>query len=219
MAANSGCHAAQSYLDMQYWIIENGESKGPFSLEELKTQNITPQTKIWHKGLENWTLLNELPLLHDIFPPIEETPDNATQDQKTDDASVKEMQPPTYIPPATPPQLPPRFPLGTEERMFNAYQQGYEKGLAEGKLLDKDTDTGKCPPTHLVWAILSTVLCCLPLGIVAIVYASKVTNFYYQGEFLKAQKASNRALYWSLASLTTFLVTYPIFATFSLFFL
>lgn len=204
---------------MQYWIIENGESKGPFSLEELKTQNITPQTKIWHKGLENWTLLNELPLLHDIFPPTEEAPTDMMQDKETYDAPVKEMQPPTYVPPATPPQLPRHFPLGTEERMFNAYQQGYRKGLEEGKQLDKDADTSKCPPTYLVWAILATVFCCLPLGIVAIVYASKVTNLYYQGEYLKAQKASNRALYWSLASFITFLVTYPIFTTFSLFFL
>lgn len=217
MAANSGCHAAQSSWDMQYWIIENGESKGPFSLEELKAQNISPQTKIWHKGLENWTPLNELPLLHDIFPPIEETPDNATQDRITNEACVKEMQPPAYVPPVIPPQRPHNFPLSMEERMFNAYRQGYEKGLEEGKQLDKDTDTGKCPPTNLVWAILSTVLCCLPLGIVAIVYASKVTNLYYQGEFLKAQKASDRALYWSLASLITHLVTYPILSTLSLF--
>ena len=30
------------------------------------------------------------------------------------------------------------------------------------------------PESYLVWAILSTVCCCLPFGVVSIVYASKV---------------------------------------------
>ena len=32
------------------------------------------------------------------------------------------------------------------------------------------------PDNWLVWAILSTILCCLPLGIVSIIYATKVDN-------------------------------------------
>ncbi len=43
------------------------------------------------------------------------------------------------------------------------------------------------PDNFLVWAILSTVLCCLPLGIVAIVYANKVDNFGMQKD-TKRQK-------------------------------
>jgi hypothetical protein len=31
-----------------------------------------------------------------------------------------------------------------------------------------------CPDTNLVWAILCTVLCCLPLGIVSIIKATSV---------------------------------------------
>ena len=37
------------------------------------------------------------------------------------------------------------------------------------------------PDNYLVWAILSTVFCCLPLGIVAIVKASKVDALWAQG--------------------------------------
>ncbi|MCD8166876.1 MAG: CD225/dispanin family protein, partial [Bacteroides sp.] len=32
------------------------------------------------------------------------------------------------------------------------------------------------PDNYLVWAILSTVLCCLPAGVVSIVYSVKVNN-------------------------------------------
>jgi hypothetical protein len=38
--------------------------------------------------------------------------------------------------------------------------------------------TEPCPPTNLVWAIITTVLCCIPSGIVAIFYALKVSNKY-----------------------------------------
>ena len=31
--------------------------------------------------------------------------------------------------------------------------------------------TGEYIPNHMVWAILTTLFCCLPLGVVSIVYA------------------------------------------------
>ena len=49
------------------------------------------------------------------------------------------------------------------------------------------------PDTYLVWAILSTVLCCLPLGIVAIVYSAKVDGLWEQGAYEAAQDASRKA--------------------------
>jgi hypothetical protein len=41
--------------------------------------------------------------------------------------------------------------------------------------------------------ILCTVLCCLPLGIVSIVYASKVSGLWAQGRYAEAQEASANA--------------------------
>ncbi|HBY70507.1 MAG TPA: hypothetical protein DEG69_23755 [Flavobacteriaceae bacterium] len=49
------------------------------------------------------------------------------------------------------------------------------------------------PDNHLVWAILTTVFCCLPLGIVSIVKSTKVNELYAQGNYAEAQKASNEA--------------------------
>ncbi len=56
------------------------------------------------------------------------------------------------------------------------------------------------PPTNLVWAILSTLLCCLPLGVVAIVYAAKVEQTFYLGEYEAANRYSSLAAKWSIAS-------------------
>lgn len=51
-------------------------------------------------------------------------------------------------------------------------------------------------PNYLVFAILSTVLCCLPTGIPAIVYASQVNTKLALGDVAGAQAASNNAKMW-----------------------
>lgn len=57
-------------------------------------------------------------------------------------------------------------------------------------------------PNHLAWAIIATILgtCfCCPLGllgIVAIVYASKVNKLLVAGDFAGAQRASATAKTW-----------------------
>ncbi len=56
------------------------------------------------------------------------------------------------------------------------------------------------PDNYLVWAILSTILCCLPLGIVAIVYSSKVDGLYNQGDYAGAQEAADNAKKWAMWS-------------------
>ena len=61
--------------------------------------------------------------------------------------------------------------------------------------------TKPCPPTNLIWGILVTILCCLPLGIVAIYKSSQVERNYYNGNYEAALKASNSALNWCIASM------------------
>ena len=57
---------------MQYWIIQNGESKGPFTLEELKAQGITENTKIWCKDFTEWTYAKDTNIASELFKPTEE---------------------------------------------------------------------------------------------------------------------------------------------------
>lgn len=59
------------------------------------------------------------------------------------------------------------------------------------------------PDTYLVWAILSTILCCLPFGVVSIVYAAKVDSLYFAERYVEANEASNKAKNWAIASICT----------------
>jgi hypothetical protein len=55
-------------------------------------------------------------------------------------------------------------------------------------------------PNHLVWAILTTLFCCLPLGVVSIVYASQVDGRRAAGDLPGAYSASRKAGWWAVAS-------------------
>ena len=55
-------------------------------------------------------------------------------------------------------------------------------------------------PNHLVWAILATLFCCLPGGIVAIVYAARVDGKLNSGDVQGAIDDSNNAKLWSWIS-------------------
>ena len=55
-------------------------------------------------------------------------------------------------------------------------------------------------PNHLVWAILTTLFCCLPLGIVSIINAAKVNGLVAAGDIAGAQAASAAAKKWAIWS-------------------
>ena len=67
-----------------------------------------------------------------------------------------------------------------------------------------------CPPTNRVWAIITTLLCCLPAGIVAIIYALKVTNKYREGDIEGAKRASEVGAWWCIASIILGILSWPL---------
>lgn len=69
-------------------------------------------------------------------------------------------------------------------------------------------------PNYLWQSIVVTVLCCLPFGIPAIVYASKVNNALLQGDTQAAQRASRTAGIWCLVSLIAAVVFWILYAGF-----
>jgi drug/metabolite transporter (DMT)-like permease len=54
------------------------------------------------------------------------------------------------------------------------------------------------PDSNLVWGILCAVLCCLPFGVVSIIYSSKVSGLWSQGRYPGAQAAADNAKKWAI---------------------
>lgn len=56
------------------------------------------------------------------------------------------------------------------------------------------------PQNYLVWSILTTLFCCLPLGVVSIVFAAQVNSKWAMGDFAGATESSNKAKQWAIWS-------------------
>ena len=59
---------------------------------------------------------------------------------------------------------------------------------------------GPPPSNYLVPAILATVFCCLPFGIVGIVFAAQVNNKWAVGDVVGANDAAGKAKLWTWVS-------------------
>ncbi len=66
------------------------------------------------------------------------------------------------------------------------------------------------PDNNLVWGIVSTLFCCLPLGIVSIISATKVDNLWNSGQHQQAmneaKKAKNWAIYSAIAAVVVWII-------------
>jgi len=70
---------------------------------------------------------------------------------------------------------------------------------------------GQAPNNYLVWSILVTLFCCLPLGIVAIVKSSQVNGLWAQGRYAEAQAAADSAKKFALWSAIIGVVVFVIY--------
>lgn len=73
-----------------------------------------------------------------------------------------------------------------------------------------NVDSNQVPPmkpANWLWqSIVVTLLCCLPFGIVGIIYAAKVDSLYNSGRYEESVKASKNAKKWTLVALAAFLI-------------
>ncbi len=201
---------------MDFWIIIDQRHAGPFSLEQLREQEITPDRLVWHDGLTDWTPACDIPALAELFvakEPVAETPPCPPAEEPAPG------QPPYGYETAEPrqPRPDPEFHYGAYRQP--PYQQPYYGQPPYGEAprypqyapgQQPQGQIPPCPPTYLVWAIITTVCCCTPLGIVAIIYAANIKNAYYRGDYMKAVRNSNRAQAWIIAAIVLGLIYIPI---------
>lgn len=65
-------------MNKDFYLLENGTNKGPFSFDELKQQKIATDTLVWYEGLQDWSMAKNIPELKPLFvvppPPPKPTP-------------------------------------------------------------------------------------------------------------------------------------------------
>src|SRR5687768_10281187 len=50
---------------MLYYYLDGLDKKGPYTIDELKVRDISPETMVIADGMKNWTAIKDLPELSD----------------------------------------------------------------------------------------------------------------------------------------------------------
>lgn len=73
---------------------------------------------------------------------------------------------------------------------------------------------GAKPDNYLVWTILSTILCCLPIGAVGIYFSTQVDKLWAQGDVVGAENRSRNARNLAITSAVVSLVLFLVWVVF-----
>lgn len=86
---------------------------------------------------------------------------------------------------------------GYDEQQYQSYygaQQPHMGGYNYGGQMPEK------PNNYLVWSILSTLFCCMPTGIAAIIFATQVDKNWNEGNVQAAANSSAMARTWTIVS-------------------
>src|SRR4051812_25644598 len=165
------------------WFFARGnQQQGPVALqaiqEMLRNGQLQPTDLVWRQGMASWLAASQVPEVY------------GQQGQAAPQAAPA----PPYAPPGQPSPGPYAPPAGAPYGQPGAYY-GQQQPVP-----------GQTVPNYLVQSILVTLFCCLPFGIVSIVYAAQVNTKLAAGDYAGALDASQKAKTWSMWSLIIGLV-------------
>lgn len=192
---------------MEYWIIIDEAEHGPYTLGQLENIEFSGNTPVWHQGLADWVPAAQVDELGYILSrrapaPAVVTAEVSVPAEAADGITPREAEP---APAQADVTVETPRPLCVPA---DAIPAGYV-------LVARDET--KCPPTYLVWAIITTVVCFLPMGVCAILCANKVKKHFKAGNFDRACAMSERAALFVILSIVAWLVWMPFSIVFAMF--
>ena len=163
-----------------YYLGPNNQPLGPVPGEELIARGVTRDSLVWCEDFTTWVNVSSVPELAPLFPVMPPPPPAPP---------VAPVQPAAPVPPVAPAQ--PTAPVAP--------------AAAPAAKPAKEPFVSR-PDSYMTLAILSTIFCCLPLGIIAIVSASKVDSLWAEGCKKEAVEKAESAKMWSILSMVSTLV-------------
>jgi hypothetical protein len=174
-----------------WYFAQAGQQQGPVSDEQIKRMardgSLGKEDLVWREGMASWQPAGEVPGFEFTAPAFTPPPPPASPVPVVipPPPPPAAMAPPSYSAPQV--QAPPD-PYGAPPPVYGqpAYGQQQQAG----------TDI----PDLLVFSIVATLVCCMPAGIAAIVFASKANSAKKMGDFETARKAAKQAKTWLIVS-------------------
>lgn len=216
---------------MQYYIAVNGQTTGPFSIEELKARPLQPHELVWYQGAQGWAAAETVAELQVLFVPaaqaqasqtrhdntelgddysagggatqfVEETAGGASQDASTELSGGGATQ---FADNAT------QLAGGATQLAGNDGMGGYNQQpnvdpYAAQKYqpagqYDDNGDSMPAPPSAHLLLAFIGAIMFFPTGIAAIVKSSLVGKRYNEYRFEDARWLSKSSKSWAIASI------------------
>ena len=170
----------------QYWINQDGVQQGPLTIEQIKAMSINETAYVWSVGFDDWRPIAQVPELAAVLTVAQQAAEAVPNAVETSEQAP--LQPQSQVrPQGHVPAMPAVQPVSPQGQPYPP-----------------------CPPTNMVWAIISTVLCCIPTGIVALYYSNKVSKKYYEGDQAAAEHYSEVSAWWCIATIIAGIVMSPL---------
>lgn len=78
----------------EYYFLNGKDQKGPLTIDQLSSKELTSETLIWTEGMENWTKLKDIPELAQTIKLKSVPPPIPTEiDEKTSTPTLKAISP------------------------------------------------------------------------------------------------------------------------------
>lgn len=179
----------------QYFIIIDGQQKGPYPREVLLMQGMKPDTYVWREGMEAWAAANTIPELASLF--VEQpNPGQPTEQPVQQQYGQQPYNQQPYGQQQYGQQQYGQQSYGQQSygqyQQNNGYNNGYNYGYNNGYNNVAHTN-------WLPWAIVATVvgfMCsCIGVvfGIIGIVKANKANSLYAMGDVQEADMNNSSA--------------------------
>ena len=101
---------------MEFHLIRNGKQEGPFTVEELSQQGITPESEVWAPGMADWKQAGDVPELTAVLQRAEFEAAQAAARAAENVTPTGQPYEPPVAPSQVPPQVPPRTPYVEEPK-------------------------------------------------------------------------------------------------------
>ena len=158
-------------MAQQYFYRQGNQNVGPLSVQEILASGIDIYTTyVWAEGMETWKLAKDVADFHISAQPT---------------------------PPPNPPQNQNPYPSQNNGAANQGYLNADPIGNSDLNNTQRQTNTqqnrNQRPQNYLILSVVCTLLCCMPLGVVGIIKASKVNKLYDEGKIAEANQNAEEA--------------------------
>lgn len=168
-------------MNRYYYLGADRKPQGPIMPNQCAQFRITAQTPVCPVGGSQWIPAGNIPELQPYLSGGYGHNNQAQQQLQQQELKIQQQR----------------------QQIQQMQQQVEINKLKEQLEMQQQQNYVPTPPpnSNMVWAVLSTIFCCLPLGIVAIVKASNVNSAWNSGQYDLAYKNSEDAKKWSIYAL------------------